>query len=515
MPIVRSGGTLTAVTSDPSGIIDAPLTFPQYGTYGSTYGHLGDDTYGQIFATQPNVRTVVETLAEMVAGTNMHAYRRISDLDRERLADHQVIAWLKDPNPSTTRFELLYALILDFLIFANAYLLKVRRGADVMGLVRILPQRCIPVGGLMVSGFQYLAFDGRLFPLDVTDVVHLKDFNPDPLFPLKGLSRLETLRQQLAEDSAAAAYRQAYWTNSARLEGVITRPAGAPRWTPEQKQAFREQWQSRFSGVTNAGQTAVLEDGMTFTPTSFSAEQSEYLPSRKFSAEQVARLYHMPQPSVGILDHATYANVREQHKQLYQDALSPYYTRIEETVEKYLLPEASDQTNVYFEFNINEKLQGAFEEQASAIALLTQRPVFTANEARARLNLPSIKDDPTANQLAQKAGAPPMTPAPAADGQAAELVALTPPPPLVDFLVRQAWARQARAQGGRPAAAFDADKWARELAEDLALAHCLAPSEAARYADRITADTTGLLREGKDAFSPLREVPPCHMLLLP
>ena len=90
----------------------------------------------------------------------------------------------------------------------------------------------------------------------------------NPLNPLVGLSPLETLRRILAEDAAASEHRARYWRNAARMEGVIERPKDAPKWTPTQKQTWREQWQTRFTGPQSAGQTPVLEDGMTFKQTS-------------------------------------------------------------------------------------------------------------------------------------------------------------------------------------------------------------------------------------------------------
>jgi HK97 family phage portal protein len=215
-----------------------------------------------------------------------------------------------------------------------------------------------------------------------------------------GLSPLETLRQLLAEDAAQTAYRQSYWKNSSRIEGVITRPKDAPKWNLDQKQAFREQWQTRYGGGSGAGATAVLEDGMQFQPVSFSARDSEFVPARKLTREEVAAAYHVPLPMVGILDHATFSNIKEQHKQLYQDCLGPWLQMIAEEIERQLLPDSEDSDRVYLEFNIQEKLKGSFEEQAASLYALVGRPIMTANEGRARLNLPRITDDASADALA-------------------------------------------------------------------------------------------------------------------
>ena len=148
-----------------------------------------------------------------------------------------------------------------------------------------------------------------------------------------------------------------------------------------------------YAGRENSGKTGVLEEGMTWKPVSFSSRDSEYLAGRKLTREECARAYHVPLPMVGILDHATFSNIKEQHKQLYQDSLGPWLVQIEEELELQLVPEFEDVDGVYLEFNIAEKLKGSFEEQAQALSSAVGRPWLTADEARARQNLPSMGGD--------------------------------------------------------------------------------------------------------------------------
>ena len=363
----------------------------------ATFDQMSAATYATIYRTQPNVRTVIDFLARNVAQIPIHAYRRVSDLDRERLSDLDVLAWLEHPNPGTTRYRLFQSLMQDLGIYFNAYWLKVRREDDSIGLVRLPPEEMTVRGWLLPTAFVWTLPDGRTIPLPPEQIVYFNGY--DPFNPLMGLSPLETLRGILLEDAAQTAYRARYWQNASRIEGVITRPATAPKWTPDQKQSFREQWQTRYGGGSGAGATAVLEDGMTFTATSFSSRDSEGVPSRKLTREEVAAAYHVPLPMVGILDHATYSNVKEQHKQLYQDCLGPWLQMIAEEIERQLLPESSDDDRVYLEFNIAEKLKGSFEEQAQSLYALVGRPIMTANEGRARLNLPRKLDDDSADTL--------------------------------------------------------------------------------------------------------------------
>jgi HK97 family phage portal protein len=400
--IVQSFGQLQAVK--PS--VQAFPTAPGY-TLDSSWFEEEDDSFGEIYATQPNVRICVDFLARNIAQLNIHAYRRVSDTDRERLVDHDVIKWLSHPNPSTSMYRLIEDLMGDMGIYFNAYWLKIRYqgedGVTAIGLVRLPPAEVTVVGGLLPTAFIWER-NSRKVEFPPSEIVHFDGYNP--LNPLKGLSPLVTLAGMLREEAASIAHREAYWKNAARHEGIIERPREAPKWTPLQKQAWREQWQGRYAGPANAGMVPVLEDGMTFKATVFSARDSQYTEGGKLRREIVAAQYHIPLPLVGILEHATFSNIKEQHKQLYQDSLGPWLKMIEEELARQLLVESADDEDVYLEFNIAEKLKGSFEEQASGLQMSVGRPIMTPNEGRARLNLPSIKDDPTADQLAPQQGGP-------------------------------------------------------------------------------------------------------------
>jgi HK97 family phage portal protein len=446
-------------------------------------------------------------MARNIAQLSVHAFRRVSDTDRERLVDHDVIRWLSAPNPQTTQYRLVEALMKDLGIYYSAYWLKLRTAdGRVLGLVRLPPERVEPVGDLLVEYFIWTASDNHAWQVPVADLVYFGTYSPTN--PIQGISPIETLRRTLAEECASSGYRETFWTNAARLEGVIERPSTAPRWTPDQKQAFREQWQARFSG--QPGQTAVLEDGMQFKPTSYSAKDSEYVDSRKLTREEVARAYHIPLPMVGILDYATFSNIKEQHKQLYVDSLGPWLKYLVNEFARQLLPEATDKDRVYFEFNIAEKLAGSFEEQAAALQVLVGRPVMTANEGRARLNLPSMKDDPTADQLSA-----PLNTTSGFGGQVAPSEP-TVPTAATATVIRAAWNRQRKILDAIPqpqrAAAFDLERWDRELAADLVPVYLAAgyradaaAREALTLAGRINADTRDRLMDRDSAFTAERE----------
>lgn len=511
MPIVVSHGALQHFAPGAAPFTAAATSVAVSSTSRYTLTHAA--TYEKMYATQPAVRTCVDFIARNMAQLGLHVYRRVSDTDRQRLNDHQLAQWLRQPNPATTAYRMTESTFADLGVHFAAYWLKVRRAdRQVIGHVRLPPASVAPSGWLMPEGFVWSAPNGMELTLPAEDVVYFSGYNP--YSAVAGLSPLETLRGRLYEEAAANDYRAAYWQNAARLEGVIQRPLAAPKWTMEQKDAFRAQWQLRHGG--SPGLTAVLEDGMTFQATSYSAEESQYTDARKLTREEVAAAYQIPLPMVGILDHATYSNIREQHKQLYQDTLGPWCDMYEQEVVRQMLADCADTDRVYVEFNISEKMKGSFEEQAASLQALVGRPIMTANEGRARLNLPSIKDDPTADQLAMPMNMGPETETAGVAPAVAPRRMKQPAAAALVPVIAAAWTRQRARIEKLPepdrATVFDTGRFDVELASDLLpLYQAIGCSfrEASRastqLAEQVNTDTVARLLQGDDPFPASRE----------
>jgi HK97 family phage portal protein len=342
------------------------------------------ETYDRLYRLQPHVQTVVNFIAINLAQLGVKVYRRVADDDRVEVHNHPLAILLRQPNPQTTRYRFIAELVTDFCVDGNAYAVKIPPPTGGLELYRVPPAQ-IRHSGNDLLGRMYTWSPGAglaAVNLSPAQVVHLRQ--------PREISPLEALRQLLAEDTATTAYRSRFWQNYARLGGVIQRPAGAPRWTPDQRKSFRKSWRA-YQGPQGSGKTVVLEDGMTYSQISATAEQSQLVQSRKFTREEVAAAYHVPPAMIGVVESQGYGSLREQHKALYQDTLGPYIAMLEGDFQLQLLSDFVDD-DVYIEFNINEKMQGSFEEQSSALGAATGTPYMSVNEARARLNLTKLSD---------------------------------------------------------------------------------------------------------------------------
>jgi HK97 family phage portal protein len=381
MAIVRSLGQLQARTVPPPQTLHTSASTP--------LGALG---YAQLYHQQPEVRVCVEFLARNIAQLGLHLYELKPDGDRVRNRTHPAIVVLQAPNPDWTRYRLIETTVLDLAIYHHAFWIKLRReGGDLVQLQPIPPDRMQVAGDLAPQMYRYTSNAGVFMDLPPTEVIHFR--YSDPVDPLRGPSALEALKLVIAESRAASVARIQFWRQGAKLGGVIERPRDASKWSIAARDNFRSQFSERFAGPENAGNVPVLDEGMTFKPVVASMVDSEAIASWKLSREEVARAYHIPLPMVGILDHATFSNVKEQHRHLYQDCLGPWLTMLQEELELCLLREFPDPDRYYFEFNLLDKLSGSFEEQATAYQQACGRPWMTVDEVRVRQNLTQLGGD--------------------------------------------------------------------------------------------------------------------------
>ena len=376
------------------------LPFPV--TYSGVNWTLSDDVLGlspaEVWRTQPHLRTVVTFMARNIAQLGLHTFQRTGEDDRQRLRDGALALTLKRPNANTTMYELLYGLVADLALYDVAYwhFAQDANAPSGWSLYRLPPDWVTPQGGDAFGYGSYVVqVDGigaNKVTLPAESVLDFHGWHPNDT--RRGSSPVSALKAILAEQMMAVKHRQQVWERGGRVSAVITRPPspdGRSTWSNEAREAFREDWNAKYSGDgPGAGGTPILEDGMTINKLDFNAHEQQFVEAAKLALATVAGVYHVNPTMVGVLDNANYSNVREFRKMLYGDTLGPVIAMIEDRVNTFLVPVFDQRDGVYVEFNIAEKLQGNFEEQATALASSVGAPYMLRSEARARMNLPAI-----------------------------------------------------------------------------------------------------------------------------
>lgn len=349
----------------------------------------------EVWRQQPYLRTVVTFMARNIAQLGLHTFQRVGETDRERDRTGPLASLLRRPNATTTGYELVFGLVADLALYDTAYLVLGKSTAAPSGfeLSRVPVPWVAQRGGdaFTYKTFRVQAPGAREYvDVDAEDVLVFHGWSPGSA--RDGAPPVEALKSILAEQIQAVRYREAVWKRGGKVSAVITRPGGH-RWTDDQRNAFRADWNSKWTGSgSGVGGTPILEDGMTLNKVDFSAHEQEFVEGAKLALTTVASVYHVNPTMIGVLDNANYSNVREFRKMLYGDSLGPVIAMIEDRINTFLVPRVDARPGVYVEFNIAEKLQGSFEEQTTALQASVGRPWMTANEARARLNMPSLDE---------------------------------------------------------------------------------------------------------------------------
>lgn len=349
-------------------------------------------TADEIWRSQPAVRTVVGFTARNIARLGLHTFVREGD-ERKRTRTDPVAQLLAQPNPQQTTFELFNALISDYALSDNAYLVCIPDTKRPSGwILRNVPSRWVSVS--RATPWEVLEYKvmipGRPQPelIPAEFVLHFHGWNPADV--RGGVSPLESLKDTMAEQVSARKYRKQVWDSSARAGAVITRPQGT-QWSDEARERFIQHLKSAFAkDGSRAGSALVLEDGMTINKFRFSAHEEQFVEAARLSLETVAMVYFINPTMIGQLDNANYSNMKEFRKALYGETLGAPIEMIQERLNTFLVPKVTA-ADVFVEWNVEAQMRGSFEEQAAVLSTSTGAPWLTRNEVRAMQNRPAIE----------------------------------------------------------------------------------------------------------------------------
>lgn len=342
-------------------------------------------SYGWMYSNRPAVRTVVDYVARNVAQLGLKLYERVDDTERERREGHPAAQTLDNPDGRTPHDQFIFRMVADWLVYDNAYVLKFRPDVgDKLTLVRLPPAQVTVQGGRFTAElYRVYRHDGTHFDVQPEDLIHWHGYNPDD--PLLGISKLETLRETLTEDQVSQTTTVELMRSGLR-GGHIERPLDAPEWSEEARQRFQEGWRNQKKAALKGD--PVLEEGMKYVQDSITPKDAELLAGRKFTVEEVARVYGVP-PGVFGLEPST--DLEEQRKQVYTDVLPPITEALACQLDVDILQREYDEYDYYFEFDLNEKLRGDPVARFQAITAATGAPWLLRNEARALENRPPIE----------------------------------------------------------------------------------------------------------------------------
>ena len=225
------------------------------------------------------------------------------------------------------------------------------------------------------------AADAGLAILKPSDVLHIPGLGFDGLV---GYSPIAMAKNAIGLAIATEEYGAKWFANGAAPSGVLEHPG-----TIKDPSRVREAWQSQFGGSSNSGKIAVLEEGMKYTPITISPEQAQFLETRKFQINEIARIFRVPPHMVGDLEKSSFSNIEQQSLEFVKYTLDPWVVRWEQSIHRSLLSE--DEKATYFvKFNVEGLLRGDYQSRMNGYAIGRQNGWMSANDIRELENLDRI-----------------------------------------------------------------------------------------------------------------------------
>ena len=370
---------------------------PRNSTSGSAYRFfMGSSTSGKCVNERSAMQmtavySCVRILSEAVAGLPLHLYQYTDKGSKEKAVDNPLYFLLHDePNTEMTSFVFRETLMTHLLLWGNAYSQIIRNGkGEVVGLYPLMSDR-MTVGrdekGRLYYEYMISSDDAKTLKdgtvrLSPYDVLHIPGLGFDGLV---GYSPIAMAKNAIGLAIAAEEYGSKFYANGATPSGILEYPG-----TVKEPDKVRESWNAGFGGSSNAHKIAVLEEGMKYTPISISPNEAQFLETRKFQINEIARIFRVPPHMVGDLEKSSFSNIEQQSLEFVKYTLEPWLVRWEQAMQRSLIPQ-DDKSKYFIKFNVDGLLRGDYQSRMQGYATARQNGWMSANDIRELENLDRI-----------------------------------------------------------------------------------------------------------------------------
>jgi HK97 family phage portal protein len=330
----------------------------------------------EIGAAYACVRLLSDTISTLPVDTFI---RR----DGNRLPFRPRPAWVYEPEgPGSSRIEYYKQIVVSMLLSHGAVVQILRNGAgEIVALQPLDPTR-VDIRRNPGTRLREFVIDGGQAILPGEDVLYIPEMRRPG--SLKGVSRVDELKQTLGLAKALDEFASRYFSNGANTSGIIEFPGNL---TQEQAKDLVDSFEAGHKGLKKAHRPGVLSGGAKFTKTGSDGEQAQMLQSRQFAVEEVARVFRVPPSMIGLNTPGamSYASVEHNAIQFTRYSLTPLIAAIEEAHNR-LLPGDS-----FLRVNMDGLLRGDSATQAQVFSTALQAGYMSVNEARGLMDMRPVE----------------------------------------------------------------------------------------------------------------------------
>lgn len=347
-----------------------------------------------------SVEACLELICSSIAQLPVKLYKEnVQDGSIEKIDDYREVLLNEKPNDTLNAYNLKKHLVKDYMLYGGSYVVADKRGNEFES-IHLLPSRNISIEKYIIEGYKYDA-DIVYRPLGLSNNYSNKNNNHEVIFKpyevmrilkesedgitSKGL--LHTMKEVFAVALHELEYSLNILNNGTLPLGLLETPN---RLTQQTAERLRNSWSRLYqNGSRGAGNTIILEEGLSFKNLSLDPSSIQLVESKKISTSEICRAFGVPESMINSSANK-YGSLEANNLHFLQYTLTPILTAIENALNNYMLLEAEKEEGYFFAFDTSEMLKSTQKEQFEAINTGLKSGVLSLNEARYRLNLSSI-----------------------------------------------------------------------------------------------------------------------------
>lgn len=339
---------------------------------------VGPDSALQVSAVFACVRVISETIASLP----LKVYERSDDGGKNIVTLHPVVDLIRKPNTYQTTFEFFETITGHLNLRGNAFCGKsMNKMGQTVELIPLDPSAMeVEVGNSGEIVYKYTDPSGRTKNYSQNLIWHPKGLSSDGI---QGLSPIALCREAVGLAAAAETHGSVFFRDGSRSPGIVKIPG---RLKEDAQKRVAETLKTAMTGE-NRFKLVVFEDGLDWVNTGISNEDSQFLETRQFQVQEIARIFRVPCVLIGHPDStSTYASAEQFFLSFVTHCVRPWCERLEQSFNRYIIPE-KDQDRIFVEFSVDGLLRGDIASRFQAYATGRQWGFLSVNDIRKLENL--------------------------------------------------------------------------------------------------------------------------------
>ena len=322
----------------------------------------------------------VRVVAESIATLPCHVYKKDNGI-RIKDTAHPIYKILHDsPNETTSSINFFESMLTHLLIYGNSFVEIVRdRFGDVASLHILEPQLMTVKSENGTLLYEY-NFNGNLLKYNSEKILHVAGLGWNGIV---GFSPLHLFSNDIRTMKSQGDFALDFFSNGAKKTPVL-------KYSGKLKDEAKQSLKSSFRDSWNNG-IVLLEEGIEVEPMTMALSDAQFLESRRFSVEEIARIYRVPPHMIGDLSRATFSNIEHQAMSFVQNTILPWCARIEKAINIKLFNDTEKSTH-FVKFALDGLLRGDTTTRNQVYKIQQEAGILSINEWRALEDLPPINE---------------------------------------------------------------------------------------------------------------------------